>query len=235
MFDFIKTLNESELIKGQESLKNFSARDIADLTFLCFLTLEILRNENEGVDIADKYLHKVLMFDDVDNFRLSGNDLYTFLFVLFGKNNNSAVKHLKNQDDSLELLKTLRFSYREFKDWVYGEIESSKFLLALEASLNIRNSDLRNLRREVCEWSNLSFKDKVNATVLRVELFKALNGGACDLGSVLITDSINEMAMGGAVSAGAIASVPQPMFSQPISRLPTKSPKKNKKSNKNDK
>ena len=241
MFDFIKTLNESKMIKGQESLKNFSARDCADLAFTCVLTLQILHSEENGKEFAAEYAHKILMFDDVDSFRLSGNDLYTLMFVLFGKNNNSAINHLKNQEDSLALLKTLRFDYTTFRKWLEAIIsqdlvDNDKFLLSLESDLNIRDSNLRSIRRAVCDWNNLDNNEKADVIDLLTETYTKINAEDCDLVSVFFNDEdVNEMASCGSVGAGAIGAIPQPMFSQPLSRLPLKTKKKTKKSSESDK
>jgi hypothetical protein len=166
-FEFIKQLNESSLIRNTKALKSFNARDIADLIFLYFLALQILRNDFESNPEAADYANRTNMWSSIDEFRNSGTDLYILMHTLFGSNNKSALNMLDNQHANNLLLQNLQFDYPQAKKWLMnisaGNEETPKdkqFLMKLESMLLIKNGDYRAIRRLVQDWNDLDQQAK---------------------------------------------------------------------------
>lgn len=177
---FIQDLSESTLIRNTYNLKSYTSRDLADITFLYFLGLQILRSEFETKSFSMAYAKKVNSWSDVDTFRTNGNDLYLLLHVLFGKHNESAVLKLKNQEASKLLIQNLHFDYSQCHQWLMNvgvgkDARSSDqlFLMKLEGMLKIQVGDYRNIRRLVNEWADLEQGERALAMTRLLQAFRA--------------------------------------------------------------
>lgn len=166
-YEFIKQLTESSLIRNTKTLKNFSARDMADLIFLYFVGLQILRSDFEGNPQAVQYAAKTNTWGSIDTFRSAATDLYILMHTLFGSNNESSLNMLDNQEASKLLLQNLQFDYPQAKKWLNdvasGKEQSSKdnqFLMKLESMLLIKNGDYRSIRRLAVEWDDIDQQAK---------------------------------------------------------------------------
>lgn len=284
-FDFIKSLSESSLIRSEDSLSKFTARDVADFIFLYFMALQILRSEFESAPYAISYAEKTLAPGNIDNFRNTGTDLFLLMYTLFGKNNESAFKNLDNQVASIALLKTLGFDWSQARRWLGSvarggpeDTSGRQFLLKLETMLQIKTSDYKSARRLIVDWSSLeqqerqlvmtrillAFRTRLPRSEILPELERIakinrleipgvknpekdkpskdlLKGAAIGsvIGGLLIARSVKnfvknagkikkfnegeeeeveENAAPGSTSAGGIASVPSPIFSEPLRR-----------------
>ena len=82
--EFITELCESRLIRQKKQIKQFTAKDAADLVFLYCCTLTILKNEFKYAQVASSYAKKTVMFNNWDVFRMNGTDLYVLLVGLVG-------------------------------------------------------------------------------------------------------------------------------------------------------
>lgn len=166
-YNFIKQLNEAALFRTTKALKNFTARDMADLIFLYFVGLEILRNDFEGKAMAVDYATRTNQWADINQFRNSATDLYIMMHTLFGSDNESSFKMLDNQESSKLLSENLLFDYPQARKWLSnvsaGNESSSKdkqFLQKLEAMLLIKNGDYRAVRRLATDWDSLDQQAK---------------------------------------------------------------------------
>ncbi len=163
-FDFIKTLNESTLVRGEKDLKKFSSRDVADLIFLYFVSLYILSREFSSAPFAIKYAGKTLGAGDIDVMRSSGTDLHVLMHVLFGKMNMSSFNNLKDPEANKVFINTLNFDWSRAKKFLNDISNKSdvnkRFLLELEEMLQIKTSDYKSLRRVAIEWDDLQEQDR---------------------------------------------------------------------------
>jgi len=179
-YSFIKELCESRLIRSSYSYKKYTARDLADLTFLYFLGIQILRSEFDSKPFAVTYARKTIMWNRIDDFRNGANDLYMLMFALFGKNNESVVELLKKQEASKMLIANMHFNYPQAKQWLFHVAEGydtndtdKLFLMKLEAMLKIQVSDYRAIRRLVCDWSDLAQAEREIAMTRLLLAFRA--------------------------------------------------------------
>lgn len=256
-FEIFNDLFESTLIRHRGRIKEFDVRGLANLFFLYVLALQIIKNEHKSESFAAEYMSETKQWGDYNSYRVSGTDLYTILFLLFGRENDNYASLLKNHSENESLSKTLQFDQQNFKRWAKNISEKhndedfdARYLLRLENDLHIKVSDYRSLRRLISSWKNLTKSEK-SLVLTRImfafqnhahqsELFPVLKTIARE-GNLLIgsaknperdTNDFKENASCGAASAGAIASTPVSLFSQPISRMPRTVTKKKHKSRK---
>lgn len=229
-FDFINSLTESALIRTEKSLNNLTARDVADFVFLYFIALQILRNEFDSAPFAKSYAEKTLGSGSIDTFRNTGNDLFLLMHVLAGKNNESSIKNLDNQEASLMLLKNINFDYTQAKRWLSGVASGAKetsqdkqFLLKLESMLQIKTSDYKSARRLAVEWSDLqqqerqlvmtrilmAFRSRISKSEILSELDRVAKNNRLEIQNVANPekDKPTSNILTGAKIGGAIASV----------------------------
>lgn len=247
-FEFINQISESKLISNRYFLEQYDLRDIADFAFLYLISLEILAQEERTREEAIDYVKKTVSWGDFDNFRNAATDLYLLFHTMFGKNNKQSYELLKNPKANTRLLDKLYLKYQLVRTWLLDLTRDNvsnaghkQFLIKLEQMLDIQTSNYVALRRLVADWSNLDnyAKELVMTRLLlafrtrmpRSELLPLLNKIAkyqdLELDNVENPEEIKENASCGAVSAGAIASIPSLLMASPISRLPiTKSKKK---------
>lgn len=140
-------------------LKRFNARDIADLLFLFFNSIQILKYEFHGLSELQRYISMAGPLANVDHFVSSKNDIYVFLHVLFGKNNKAQLELLKDRDASEALIPTLKIDLAMVRKFMLlaknGKSDPSferRFLLSIEKGLRIQDSKYRSIRRLAMDW-----------------------------------------------------------------------------------
>lgn len=156
MFDFIQEIAEARLYRNGETLKGKSAEDVAKITFLSILMLEILRFVDKGY--SKKYAADSLPFQNFTAMRPSATDLHNLLSVL-AEQDKYASKITVNHNISVPELQIRR--------WL-RDIENSKkdvpldrqLFLKLETFFQIKDSSLRNIRRHVADWGISSHSER---------------------------------------------------------------------------
>ena len=151
---------ESTLIGYRNQLKTYDAKQIADLIFLYFIALQVLKSNFSSVPFASDYASSTNN-GSFDNFNLSGTDLDILIHALFGKNNESAFNILNNQEASRAFRKKLNFNAIDAKRWLSNiknvNVDTDQqFLLRLENGLRIDNSNYKSMRRLAGEWTDLN-------------------------------------------------------------------------------
>ena len=157
--EFIQEIQESRLISNKRNLKNYTYQEIADIAFLYFLTIQILRNELEYMTRIKKYVSATTRFYNFDTYRSSGNDLYQLLHVLY---NHSAQKELKNYKKFVH--PTVRS--QALVIWLNNisaprnNAKDHRLLFAIENGFDIKNTSYKAIRRLVEEWDGITQTQK---------------------------------------------------------------------------
>ena len=171
-FEFIKDLNESRLFSSKSNYSRYTLREVTDITFLNFLTIQVLRNEIEYKNKIRSYVYNTLAHRDYKKYQSSGNDLYQLLYIIF--NAEELVNDLKRNDYSNNSL-ARRISIRKeaVNLWltnVYKPINTvidHRFLYSLEQSLKIENQSYKAIRKMVECWGDIT-PDKKQLAVTRL-------------------------------------------------------------------
>ena len=172
----IGTLCESRLIRNKQMIETYNARDIADLIFLYFIILTILKKDFAGAPIAGAYAKHAIRFGNWDDWRFAYNDLGALIFTLFGKNKSAVT--LKDPEASEMLMKRMSFDETLTKQWLRDVVRGidrsnrdRRFLLNLERKLAIDNTSYKAIRRLASEWTTLS---KSQRRLITTRLLQAL-------------------------------------------------------------
>lgn len=161
-FEFLQEIQESRLISNKRSFSNFSLKEITEIAFLYFLTLQILRNELEYKARISNYAYATLRHGNFDHYQSSGNDLYQLLYIIMNEDQH---EKLKNSNRS-NLSKKINLRTQTLLNWLRyigapsDKSKDHRFLLYLENGLNIKNSAYQAIRRLVEEWNTLNTTQK---------------------------------------------------------------------------
>jgi len=159
-FELFGDLLESRLIRSKASISKYSARDIADLAFLYFITLEILSQEFSTKDFASKYAGKTIVFNNFDRLMTTSTDLNVLLHILMGKNNEVSRQQLKNEAASKIFLQNVTLPLPQIKKYLTdikmnrrNTSMSRRLIYTLQRNLQINNSNYRSMRILASDWT----------------------------------------------------------------------------------
>lgn len=169
-FYLINDLNESVLFPSKEVLKKYTVEDVANLVFLYFLTIQVLKNEFDTAKFAIDYLHKTFRTAELNSIHHYATDLNWLLYALLSKNTALFKEHSGN---SVEL-KKINIDQYFIKMWVRDSFklkasddQDRRFFIVLEKMLNIRLSDYRSMRYFATNWMNIT-DDQRKLTITRL-------------------------------------------------------------------
>jgi hypothetical protein len=155
----INDLFESRLFPSRNSAKRYTVEEIANMTFLNFLAVQILKSEFDTAKFATDYLYQTFKFGNFDRLQSMSSDLFWMLHILLNKDLDLLNDHHGNE---LEMEK-ISLNDSTLKTWARQSIKARanesvdrRFLLSLESMLCIRNSDYRSIRLLVSSWSTLT-------------------------------------------------------------------------------
>lgn len=155
----VNDLFESRLFNSRSSASRYTVEDIANMTFLNFLAIQILKSEFDTAEFATDYLYQTFKTSDFHTLRSSATDLFWMLHVLIQKDVSMLNGSLGNEHE----LNKVHIDEMNMKIWartaIKGKTSESmdrRFLISLEKMLNIRVSDYRNTRLLASEWTTLT-------------------------------------------------------------------------------
>jgi len=155
----INDLFESRLFNSRNSASRYTVEDIANMTFLNFLALQILKSEFDTVDFATDYLYQTFKTNDFLTLRNNASDLYWMLHILLKKDTSMLQNHSGNEHE----FEKIHIDEMNMKVWVRTAIKNKttetadrRFLISLEKMLNIKVNDYRNIRLFASEWSAIT-------------------------------------------------------------------------------
>lgn len=162
-FETLKDLTESRIIRSKHNLRKYNLRDIADLTFVYFLTLQVLRSEFEFAPKAKEYARKTLQgSSSFDNWRPGGTDLYFLVYISHMLENAEGWDQMKNKNANEILARRIDLKIGPIKLWLRNidkqpdRSKDHRFLYGLEQQLVIRESNFKSVRRLVEEWEGIT-------------------------------------------------------------------------------
>lgn len=160
-FEFLEEIKEARIYRDGGTLKGKSAQELAKITYLLILSLEILRNEDRA--FARSYAGSTLPYENFRSMRNSATDLHNLLAVL----GNQDKYQDKIQADFQINIPGLQLK-RYFRDIINNRKERSldrALFKQLEDYLKIRDGDLRRMRRIAGDWHIASSSER--KTVIR--------------------------------------------------------------------
>lgn len=161
-FEFLQEIQESRLISNKRSFSNFSLREVADITFLYFLTLQILRSELEYKARINTYTQNTIRHNNFEHYQSSGNDLYQLLYMIMNEDQHEKLKNSNrsNLSNRINLRTQTLLSWMHYIGAPANKSKDHRFLLYLENGLNIKTPAYKAIRRLVEEWDTLNTTQK---------------------------------------------------------------------------
>jgi hypothetical protein len=171
---FLQEITEARLFRYEEGVQGRTAKQLGQLLYMALLGLEALRYIDERA--AREYANNTLRYNDFDKMRPSTTDLANLIAVL---DNQDDYRDRIDVDASvsppvLQILRYLRNMTQRLETHAYDR----SLLLNAESSLKISESDLRQIRRVVGDWSrtdktqqNLAYRQLVRDFARNAPLF----------------------------------------------------------------
>lgn len=178
-FELIQDLTESKMFRSKSNIAKYNAKDIADITFLYFLALEILSQEYSSTPFTITYAKKTIMFNDFSKLRYTGTDLSVMLHILSRidpsihsyLSGGAADKVLLSQIQ-LPPLQTLKRYFQYMAKGTRNRSFSSRLLLQLQRYLSIDTSNYRSIRVLAIDWDKITEDQKRLAMTRLLQAFR---------------------------------------------------------------
>jgi hypothetical protein len=157
-------LNESALLRTVSQLHHINAKDVADFTFLYFLTLQVLREDFHAVPFTQAYANTTLRWGaHFDRFSSAGTDLYVLLHVCEGHSRESLGDTLASRAFFKNFHLTQHQVVWALRQLGYNQRSPStetRFLIQLERELKVDSSNYKSCRRLIASWGTIDTADK---------------------------------------------------------------------------
>lgn len=162
---FLQYVSEARVVRRNADLQRYTFQEIQERIYLSFLSLSLLKNFNQTANWVKKYGNETLTYGAFDRVRTTANDLHNMLAVVDG--DKSIVNKLSNKIQANALRQRSSLPTLAVKRYLRKFSDDYQFLTNLEKSLNITNSDYRNLRRAISDYKNIDGRRK-QLTVTRL-------------------------------------------------------------------
>ena len=160
LLPFIDSLVEARMFYGVKDIKGMSADEIAQIVFLMFMMLEVIRHYKPNYT-AD-YARDTLKYNTYDNLHYSGSDLGNLIAVL--NNQDTFEKDIKPHTGvSIPLFQINRYLGQLTSKATSKSAHNDDvtFFWRLEDYLKLSGQSLlRQLRRDIGNWNDLHLADK---------------------------------------------------------------------------
>lgn len=158
--NFIQQMHESRMIRNANDQKELTYTDCCERLFLIVLSIEIMRHHSDSRGFVQKYCENTLSYSNFKNFRISGTDLYNFIYFVLGDKNT--IKKLKNPQAGWITRQKTKLPISKLRSYLLSvsknnnPINISNFLMGLSLELNIKDSNFLNIRRYVSRYEKLT-------------------------------------------------------------------------------
>ena len=164
--EFIKELHEARLTRQGGALKSLTYTDCCERAYLTMLILEVLRKYPNTAAYAHGYAKKTSGHDNYNHFRMSGTDLYNFIYFIVG--DKEALDKLKDPGAATLMRSRTQFPLMAFNRYVSKlklggaglPQQDQQTFMNIESALKITISDYKAIRRNVFSFQSLSSNSK---------------------------------------------------------------------------
>jgi|TARA_A100001388_G_scaffold87691_1_gene63407 hypothetical protein len=163
--EFIQELHEARLTRQASGLKTLTYTDCCERAYLTMLIMEVLRRFPNTAPYAHGYAKKTSGYDNYKHFRMSGTDLYNFVYFIVG--DEDALDKLKDPGAAKTLRKRTYFPTMAFNRYVQtmktgavSEASTQQLFINVEGALRITNQDYKNIRRNLFSFNQISAQSR---------------------------------------------------------------------------
>lgn len=144
---------ESRAFRKESTLEKYSVAQLSEILFLHLLTLEVLGHN----DLANSYAKETMMYPAFDGIRFSATDLCNLISTL-----KNAERYLDERSPSMPFLELKRY----IRGIEKGDNEISfvrNLFYKLQTMLKLKNSQLNILRRDLSQYKELTYAEKLRS------------------------------------------------------------------------
>ena len=150
MFDI---LFESKAFRNEDNIVKYSMRELSEIAYLIFLTLELLGKTRYSKE-THEYSMNSLSYPRFDRIYLSNTDLGNLLSALL-----NARQYLDQPDMDIPILEVKRY-LRDFRARTMTDSARRAFFYKLQMRMKIKDSYLMAFRRDIVDSLELDFGEK---------------------------------------------------------------------------
>lgn len=155
---FLKYVAEGKVIRRFSDLQRFTFPEVTERIYLSFLALAVMSQMPEHRQFAKSYAEHTMHYGTFDRVRMMYNDLANMLAIVSG--DPDITKKLKNKNQAQAMRQRQPIAIMALRRYLRSWEEHYKNLTQLERSLNITDSNYRNIRRAVANFGKLNTKEK---------------------------------------------------------------------------
>ena len=156
---FLKYVSEGKVIRRHSDLQRFTFPEVTERIYLSFLALALMSQHKETAVFTKSYADQTMAKGTFDQVRMMNNDLANMLAIVSG--DAEIAKKLKNKDEAQAMRQRQPVPVMALRRYLRTWEEHYKNLTHLERSLNIRDANLKNIRRAVANYSKLDARTKM--------------------------------------------------------------------------
>lgn len=171
---FLQTLAESRFLSSKGSFHKFSAKQVAELTYLHIIGLRILAAEKLTHDWGKDYAFRTQRYSGFSRWYQNATDLHLLIHALVAED-----VELKLPDSSMEFKESLYFDEAEVLSWlrdVYRDVQNTgktkRLFMHLDGMLQIKDASMKAIRRLVQDWTTNSARQKQLAMTRLLQMLR---------------------------------------------------------------
>ena len=156
---FLKYVSEGKVIRKFSDLQRFTFPEVTERIYLSFLALALMSQQKATQSFVKSYADQTMAKGTFDKVRMINNDLSNMLAIVSG--DPEITKKLKNKDEAQAMRQRQPVPVMSLRRYLRTWEEHYKNLTHIERSLNIRDANLKNIRRAVANYNKLDARLKM--------------------------------------------------------------------------
>ena len=156
---FLKYVSEGKVIRRHSDLQRFTFPEVTERIYLSFLALALMSQNKDSRSFAKSYADQTMAKGTFDQVRMINNDLANMLAIVSG--DPEITKKLKNKNQAQALRQRQPVPVMALRRYLRSWENHFRNLTQLERALDIRDANLKNIRRAVANYNNLNSKMKM--------------------------------------------------------------------------
>jgi len=156
---FLKYVSEGKVIRRHSDLQRYTFPEVTERIYLSMLALALMSQNEDTKKFAQFYADQTMAKGTFDQVRIINNDLANMLAIVSG--DPEITKKLKNKNQAQAMRQRQPVPVMALRRYLRSWEDHFKNLTNLERSLNIRDANLKNIRRAVANYNRLNSKMKL--------------------------------------------------------------------------
>ena len=140
-------------------MQRYTFPEVTERIYLSFLALALMSQNKDTMPFVKAYADHTMAKGTFDQVRMINNDLSNMLAIVSG--DPEITKKLKNKDEAQAMRQRQPVPVMALRRYLRSWEDHYKNLTHLERSLNIRDANLKNIRRAVANYNSLNSKMKM--------------------------------------------------------------------------